>query len=173
MTARACLACIVCLLLAGCAGIPGGMTPVDGFELNRYLGTWYEIARLDHPFERGLSRVTATYSMMGDGVVKVVNRGYSRRSGSWRQVEGTARPAARPDVGHLKVTFLWPFSASYVVWWLDREHYRYALVCGPTKSYLWILAREPVVPQEILDELVSRAELSGFDTRSLIFVAHD
>ncbi|MDD5556777.1 MAG: lipocalin family protein [bacterium] len=164
---------VAALCLAGCTGIPEGVRPVDGFELERYLGKWYEIARLDHPFERGLTRVTAEYGMLEDGGVRVVNRGYSATTDSWKQVEGRAYFVKGPDRGHLKVSFFRPFYGSYVIFGLDHAHYRYALVCGPSRSYLWILARESRLAAAIQDALVAKAAANGFDTGKLIFVDHD
>lgn len=158
------------LFLFGCVGIPENVKPVSNFKLERYLGTWYEIARLDHPFERGLTRVTAQYSMRDDGGVRVVNRGYSEKEKKWKQAEGRAYFVQGKDTGFLKVSFFGPFNGSYIVFELDHEHYRYALVCGPDKSYLWILARDPELPKELRDDLIAKAASLGFDTRRLIFV---
>ena len=158
-------------LLTGCVGIPKGITPVDSFELERYLGRWYEIARLDHSFERGLSRVTAEYSLRKDGGVRVVNRGWSAAKGTWRQAEGRAYFVEGKDRGYLKVSFFGPFYGSYVIFELDRD-YRYALVCGPDRSYLWLLAREPEINPELRDRLIARAAALGFATENLIMVGH-
>jgi len=158
------------LFLAGCVGIPENVKPVDHFSLERYLGKWYEIARLDHSFERGLTRVTADYRLRDDGGVRVLNRGYSAQEDKWKEAEGKAYFVNRPDQGYLKVSFFGPFYASYIVFELDHENYRYALVCGPDKSYLWILSRTPEMDQEVKDKLVARAAAAGFDTNKLIFV---
>ena len=160
------------LLMAGCTGIPENVNPVEPFSLEKYLGTWYEIARLDHSFERGLSRVTAEYSMRDDGGVRVINKGYSEEKKAWSQAEGRAYFVERPDLGYLKVSFFCIFYGSYVVVDLDREGYQYALVCGPSTSYLWILARSPRLAKDILDRLVSKAAALGFDTSRLIVVDH-
>lgn len=160
------------LMIAGCTGIPDKVTPVENFQLERYLGTWYEIARLDHSFERGLSRVTAEYSLGEDGAVRVVNRGYAAAEDKWKEAVGRAYFVGPPDRGHLKVSFFGPFYGSYVVFALDRETYRYALVCGPDTSYLWILAREPRLGRATLDSLLKTAADAGFDTGDLIFVEH-
>ena len=160
------------LLLMGCAGIPNNVQPVSHFKLDQYLGRWHEIARLDHSFERGLSRVTADYTMRDDGGVRVVNRGYSASDNSWKEAEGKAYFVRSPDLGYLKVSFFGPFYGSYVIFELDHEHYLYALVCGPDKSYLWILAREPVIGNDLKDRLVKKAASLGFDTDQLIFVDH-
>ncbi len=161
------------VLLTGCVGIPENVQPVDNFRLERYLGTWYEIARLDHSFERGLTRVTAEYSLRSDGGVKVVNRGYSEREKAWKEAEGKAYFVKGPDTGFLKVSFFGPFYGSYIILELDHEHYQYALVCGPDRSYLWILARSPMLAREIIDTLTARAAALNFETDKLIFVEHD
>jgi apolipoprotein D and lipocalin family protein len=160
------------LFLAGCVGIPVNLKPVEDFRLERYLGKWYEIARLDHSFERGLSRVTAEYSLRDDGGVRVLNRGYSEKEKEWKEAEGKAYFVDRTDRGHLKVSFFGPFYGSYVVFELDRENYQYALVSGPDESYLWILARHPKIPQSLKDALIAKAATLGFDTSKLIVVEH-
>ena len=164
------LATTLLLLLSGCVGIPQGVAPVENFSLEQYLGTWYEIARLDHSFERGLTRVSAEYSRRDDGGVRVVNRGYSEQTGTWKQIEGKAYFVGRPDQGHLKVSFFGPFYGAYVIFDLDHENYRHALVCGPDRSYLWLLARTPQIDRELRDRLVARAQALGFATDKLIFV---
>jgi len=158
------------LLLAGCVGIPENVQPVDHFSLERYLGKWYEIARLDHSFERGLTRVTAEYSLRDDGGVRVLNRGYSAQADKWKEAEGKAYFVNGPDQGYLKVSFFGPFYASYIVFGIDHENYQYALVCGPDKSYLWILSRSPEMQPGVRDKLVAQAAAAGFDTGRLIFV---
>ena len=160
-------------LLAGCTGLPDGVTPVDHFQLERYLGKWYEIARLDHSFERGLSQVFAEYSRNADGSVKVINRGYSAGDNKWKQAEGKAYFVKRPDQGFLKVSFFGPFYGSYVILELDKKDYAYALVCGPDRSYLWILARSPKISDEVKNALVAKASDLGFKTENLIWVRHD
>ena len=160
------------LFLTACVGIPDNVKPVDGFILEKYLGKWYEIARLDHSFERGLSRVTANYSLREDGGVRVMNRGYSEKEGRWKEAEGKAYFVQRTDQGHLKVSFFGPFYGSYVVFELDHENYRYALVSGPEKSYFWILARSPEIEKNLRDTLIAKAAARGFDTSKLIFVEH-
>ena len=167
------LSILVLLFLSACTGIPDNVTPVEGFKLERYLGKWYEIARLDHAFERGLTRVTAEYGLRDDGTVRVVNCGWSAGDGRWKEAEGTASFVGAPDVGHLKVSFFGPFYGSYIVFGLDERNYRHALVSGPDKSYLWILARTPTLDKPSLDALVARASAAGFDTGKLIFVGHD
>jgi apolipoprotein D and lipocalin family protein len=163
-------AMLAALLLTGCIGVPKNVQPVDNFKLDRYLGQWYEIARLDHSFERGLSRVTANYSLRDGGGVKVLNRGYAEKEQQWKEAEGKAFFAGKPGQGYLKVSFFGPFYGSYVVFDLDPQDYRYSLVSGPNKSYLWILARTPEISQELKATLVAKAAARGFDTSKLIFV---
>ena len=165
---------VACLsfFISACTGLPENVTPVDDFELNRYLGKWYEIARLDHRFERGLSKVTADYTLMDNGDVKVINRGFSSDDNTWKEIEGKARFVGDETMGHLKVSFFGPFYSSYVVFELDRDNYQYAFVAGYNKSYLWLLSRTPEVSDELVDRFVKRAGELGFDTDELILVEH-
>lgn len=156
-------------LLSGCATAPEGVTPVGGFELDRYLGVWHEVARLDHRFERGLTGVSAEYSLRPDGGVKVLNRGYSAAKGEWKQAEGRAYFTGDKTVGQLKVSFFRPFYGGYNIIELDKTGYSYALVAGPSRDYLWILARRPELPARVLEELKSRAAALGFETDKLIY----
>ena len=160
------------LLFTGCVRIPENVKPVEHFNLQKYLGKWYEIARLDHSFERGLTRVTAEYSLQDDGGVKVLNRGYRAEESTWKEIVGKAYFVRASDQGYLKVSFFGPFYGSYIVFELDHENYQYALVCGPKKSYLWILARVPEMKKDIKDILTAKATQLGFDTSKLIFVDH-
>jgi apolipoprotein D and lipocalin family protein len=163
------LTLLLSLLLAGCTGLPEGVTPVQPFEVNRYLGTWYEIARLDHSFERGLEQVSATYSLRDDGGVKVLNRGYSVEEKQWKEAEGKAYPLDDAGRGHLKVSFFGPFYASYAVFELDAD-YQYAFVSGYNTDYLWLLARTPTVSPQVLERFVQRAAELGFASDQLIYV---
>jgi len=159
--------------LTGCTGIPDNVTAVNGFELNRYLGTWYEIARLDHSFERGMDNISATYSPREDGGIDVLNKGREQETGVWEQAEGKAYFIGSSDIGRLKVSFFGPFYGGYNIIALDRKSYTYALVTGPDRSYLWILARKPNLPPNMLKQLISLAEKLGYDTKQLIYVTHD
>ncbi len=161
------------LLLTGCVGLPENVKPVANFQLERYLGTWYEIARLDHSFERGLSRVSATYSLREGGGVTVVNRGFSATENKWKEAQGKAFFVQGGDQGFLKVSFFGPFYGAYVVFELDQDDYRYALVSGPNTSYLWLLARTPQIDEKLKADLVARAAARGFDTSRLVFVEQD
>ncbi len=161
------------VLLNGCLGVPKGITPVEGFDLDRYLGTWYEIARLDHSFERGLEKVSATYSLRDDGGVKVLNKGYAPAENRWKQAEGKAYFVEGSDKGYLKVSFFGPFYGSYVVFELDKENYQYAFVTSSNKSYLWLLSRTPKADKELIDRFREKTRKLGFATDDLIFVEHE
>jgi apolipoprotein D and lipocalin family protein len=163
---------LLLLLLTACTGLPDNVRPVSGFNAERYLGKWYEIARLDHSFERGMSRVTADYAARADGGLDVLNRGYLADEGLWKEARGKAYFVEGPDVGYLKVSFFGPFYGAYGIFELDAQNYRYALVSGPDKSYLWLLARSPTLDAPTKDRLVARAAALGFDTSKLIFVDH-
>ncbi len=158
------------LMLIGCTHSPQGVAPVEDFALERYLGTWYEIARLDHRFERGLSRVTANYSKRADGGIDVLNRGYNSQTAHWQEASGRAYPLGAPSLGSLKVSFFWPFYAGYHIIALDQENYAYALVCGPDRDYLWILSRTPQLDAAIVARLLDKASALGFKVDELIFV---
>lgn len=160
----------VALLLSACSGTPDNVKVVSGFEADKYLGTWYEIARLDHSFERGLDKVTATYSKREDGGIKVINRGFDTKKQSWKEAEGKAYFVESPDIGKLKVSFFGPFYGGYNIIELDKPYYNYAMVAGPDKSYLWILARTPQLPYPIKAQLLAKAKDMGFDTDALIYV---
>tara|TARA_B100000780_G_scaffold223192_1_gene162295 strand:- start:9090 stop:9620 length:531 start_codon:yes stop_codon:yes gene_type:complete len=158
------------LSLFGCTGSPEGVYPVKSFQLPEYLGSWYEIARLDHSFERGMSSVTATYSMRDDGGVKVLNKGFKKDSQEWGEAEGKAYFVDSSDVGHLKVSFFGPFYGSYIIFELDTLDYQYAFISGMNTDYLWLLARTPKVSDELIEHFVKSASALGFDTEQLIFV---
>lgn len=160
-------------LLSGCLGMPAKVEPVAPFSLDRYLGQWYEIARLDHSFERGLTQVTANYSLREDGGVKVINRGYNAEDNEWEEAEGKAYFVEDEQTGYLKVSFFGPFYGSYVVFELDQEDYGYAFISGPDTDYLWLLAREKTVPEIIRQRFIDEAEARGFDTGELIWVSQE
>lgn len=157
-------------LLAGCTGIPEGITPIKPFEVNRYVGKWYEIARLDHRFERGLSHITAEYSSNPDGTIRVINSGYSAAAGERKQAEGKAKFVRGDDEGYLKVSFFGPFYGSYIIFGLDQKDYEYAFISGNDRDYLWLLARTPTVSDKVKSDFIDQARALGFETGQLIFV---
>ncbi|MBS1229882.1 MAG: lipocalin [Proteobacteria bacterium] len=167
---RAALALTAMLGMIACSTTPPtGMTSVTPFEIARYTGKWYEIARLDHSFERGLSDVSATYTQQSDGSVEVINRGHD--GSKWRQAIGRALFTGDPNRASLKVSFFGPFYGGYHVVALDQQHYRWAMVVGPDRDYLWILARDRQLPAGLREQLISQARAQGIDTDRLIWVS--
>lgn len=169
---RYCFLLLLCLLQVSCTGLPKDIEPVSNFKLNSYLGTWYEIARLDHSFERGLNNISATYSSREDGGVRVLNKGLSIDDQEWNTAEGKAYFVEDQHTGHLKVSFFGPFYGSYIVFKLD-EDYQNAFITSYNKDYLWFLSRNQNVSDELKKEFVELAESKGFDVDSLIWVEHD
>lgn len=161
------------LSLTACSTMPPeGVHPVTSFDINRYLGQWYEIARLDHSFERGMSDVNATYALQDDGSVKVINRGYDTRRQAWKEAIGRALFTGDKNTGSLKVSFFGPFYGGYHVVALDQQHYRWSLVAGPDRDYLWILARDMTLSADVRQQLLAQAQALGFATDKLIWVDH-
>ena len=156
-------------LLAGCTGIPEGTEAVDDFDLDRYLGRWYEIARLDHSFEEGLDCVTADYTPRDDSGIKVINAGVNLETGEPNVAEGKAYFIESPSVARLKVSFFGPFYGGYNVLALAPD-YQHALVAGPNRDYLWILARTPTLAPQTYQALVARADELDFAVDELIEV---
>ncbi|CAH1558099.1 lipocalin family protein [Vibrio rotiferianus] len=155
--------------LFGCTSKPDGVEPVNNFELQPYLGKWYEIARLDHSFERGLSNVTAEYELREDGGVTVINRGYSEEDKEWTQADGKAYFVDGENTGHLKVSFFGPFYSSYIVFELG-EDYDYAFISGFNHDYLWLLSRTPTVDKAMIERFKKVAKEKGFALDELILV---
>lgn len=152
--------------------MPKGAVAVESFEVNRYMGKWYEIARLDFRFERNLNNTTAEYTLNEDGTVKVLNRGYNTVKNQWEEADAKAKFAGEKSEARLKVSFFGPFYAPYNVIALDPD-YKYALVAGKNLKYLWILSREKSVPDEIKTRYIQIADGLGFQTSQLIWVAHN
>ncbi|CAI1154225.1 outer membrane lipoprotein Blc [Serratia proteamaculans] len=165
----------LCVMLSAVLSVACSVSPpkdvkvVSHFDSQRYLGTWYEIARLDHRFERGLVQVTANYSPREDGGLKVINRGFNPQKQQWQESTGKAYFIGSPQVAALKVSFFGPFYGGYNVIELDAD-YRYALVCGPNRDYLWILSRTPELDAATRDRLLQTAKNNGFDIDKLIWV---
>ena len=148
---------------------PKGVTVVNNFDAKRYLGTWYEIARFDHRFERGLDKVTATYSLRDDGGINVINKGYNPDREMWQKTEGKAYFTGVPTTAALKVSFFGPFYGGYNVIRLDDD-YQYALVSGPNRDYLWILSRTPTIPAAVKQDYLNTARELGFDVDRLVWI---
>ena len=163
---------LLVILLGGCNQIPDGLEAVTSFDVQRYKGRWFEIMRLDNSFERGLSHVTATYDLRDDGTVSVLNRGFNGANCEWEEAKGVAVFQQRKTVGSLSVSFFWPFSGGYHVIGLDRKNYHFALVSGPSREYLWILSREPVLAADVRQKLIEEARKLGFPVSELVMVKH-
>lgn len=157
-------------VISSCTAIPNGLEPVDNFNAKRYLGKWYEIARLDHRFERDLTNVSATYSPRTPEGITVVNRGYDTKKKKWKSIEGAARFIGDENVGSLKVSFFGPFYGGYHIIGLDEKNYSYSMVVGPDRSYFWILSRTRQMEASTYDRLVQKAATLGIDTSELILV---
>ncbi|HNZ90459.1 MAG TPA: lipocalin family protein [Acidovorax sp.] len=162
------------LAVSGCSSLspPAGITAVSPFDLARYEGRWYEVARLDHGFERGMTDVRATYQRQADGSVRVLNRGFDTGKGAWKQAEGRALFTGDAQTASLKVSFFGPFYGGYHVAALDAG-YQWALVLGPDRSYFWILSRSKQLAPALREQLVARASALGVDTQALIWVTHE
>ncbi|RNF53058.1 lipocalin [Marinomonas hwangdonensis] len=161
---------MVVVLLAGCTSAPKNIDPVTPFDVERYLGTWYEIVRQDHSFERGLSDVTAVYTKRTDGGIDVLNRGYASQKQEWKEAQGKAYFVDSPNTGHLKVSFFGPFYGAYVIFELDQKDYQYAMISGPNRDYFWLLSRTPTMPEVTKRKLLAKAEALGFSIDKLIHV---
>ena len=159
---------LLCLVLLACTGDDAKYKAITGFEADKYLGTWYEIARLDHSFERGLDKVYAEYSLREDGGLKVVNHGFDTKKQKWNEAIGKAYFVETPNVGRLKVSFFGPFYGAYTIVELDKTAYSYALVTGG-KDYLWILSRTPQMSYIVKQQLIAKAKELGFETDKLIY----
>ncbi|GGW26882.1 membrane protein [Arenibacter certesii] len=158
--------------LFSCATIPKGAVAVKPFDKEKYLGQWYEIARLDFKFERNLNNTTATYSLNDDGTIKVDNQGYNTKKEEWTQAIGKAKFIGEDTIAKLKVSFFGPFFSGYNVIALDEE-YKYAMVAGKNLKYLWILSRETQLPKNIKNNYLKIAEDIGYNTSDLLWVEHN
>lgn len=155
-----------------CATIPKGAVAVKPFDKDRYLGKWYEIARLDFKYEKNLNNTTAEYTLNDDGTIRVDNQGYNTKKDKWQQAIGKAKFVDDENVGMLKVSFFGPFYSGYNVIAID-EDYRYALVAGKNLKYLWILSRDPEIPEVVRDSYLKIADDVGYKTADLLWVEHD
>ena len=156
------------LLAAGCAvKVPANIQPVQNFDAAKYMGQWHEIARIDHRFQKGLTKATANYSLNEDGTVKVINRGFNAEKNEWKEVEGKAKFLQDPKTAALKVSFFGPFYGGYNVVYLDPA-YQTSLVIGENTDYFWLLSRTPNLPKEKVQELLNKASGMGVDLNKVI-----
>ncbi len=162
---------ITCILLQACTMAPSGLQTIETLDTQRYMGTWYEIARLDHSFERNLQQVTAEYSLRDDGGIKVINKGFNAEKKEWKEAEGRAYFREDKPNGKIKVSFFWPFYGGYNIVELDNE-YQHVLIIGPDPGYAWILARQPNMPAATYEALVAKAKTNGVAEQGWIKVNH-
>lgn len=162
----------ILILMISCQNIPENAHAVQGFEKEKYLGTWYEIARLDFKYEEGLNNTSAHYALNDDGSIKVTNKGFNVEKKEWEEANGKAKFVGDENIGMLKVSFFGPFYSGYNVIAVD-ENYDYALVAGKNLNYLWILSRETIIPADIKKEYLKIAEEVGYEVANLIWVEHD
>ena len=162
----------IALSFTACQAIPKGAKPVTNFEAKKYIGEWYEIARLDFKFERNLNNTKAQYSLKDNGDIKVVNSGYNYVKNNWTEREGNAKFTGSDSIGALKVSFFGPFYSGYNVLAID-EAYKYALVAGKNLNYLWILSREKTIPNHVKETYLSKAKALGYNINDLVWVEHN
>jgi apolipoprotein D and lipocalin family protein len=165
---------IIALMIGfySCSTIPKGVKAVEPFEKERYLGKWYEIARIDFKYEKDLNNTTAEYSLNANGTIRVDNKGYHANKGEWERAVGKAKFVRDDTIGMLKVSFFGPFYSGYNVIALDSD-YKYALIAGASFKYLWILSRETSIPDEIKNKYLKIAEGFGYNTSDLLWIVHD
>ncbi|MEZ7526582.1 lipocalin family protein [Cloacibacterium normanense] len=163
---------VVATIFTSCVGIPDGVTAVQNFNKDKYLGKWYEIARFDFRFERNLDNTTAQYSINPDGSIKVLNQGYNYVKKEWDSAEGKAKFVGSESEARLKVSFFGPFYGGYNVVDID-ENYKNALIYGNSTEYMWILSRNKTIDEATKKRFVEKAKKDGFDVSKLIWVNHN
>jgi len=162
----------IAISFSSCVSIPKGAKAVRPFQKDKYLGTWYEIARFDFKFEKNLDHVTATYSLVNDKTIRVDNKGFDVKKRKWKESIGKAKLVGEANEGRLKVSFFGPFYAGYNVIAIDPE-YKYALIAGNNLEYLWLLSREKTMPFQIKQQYLANAKALRYDTSRLIWTKQD
>lgn len=156
------------VLAAGCAvKVPTNIQPVQNFDAAKYMGQWYEIARIDHRFQKGLTKATANYTLNEDGTVQVINRGFNAQKNEWKEVEGKAKFLKDPKTAALKVSFFGPFYGGYNVVYLDPA-YQTSLVIGENTDYFWLLSRKPDLPKAEVQDLLQKAQSMGVNLNKVM-----
>jgi apolipoprotein D and lipocalin family protein len=163
---------VTLVLVKSCKTIPKKAVAVKPFNVEKYLGKWYEIARFDFRFEKGLNNTTAHYSLNDDGSIKVVNRGYNYKKGKWKEATGKAKFISSPDEAKLKVSFFGPFYSGYNVIDIAGD-YQYALVAGKNLDYLWMLSREKTIPDNVKQSFLEKAKAIGYQVEKLVWVKQE
>jgi len=158
----------IALSLSSCVSIPKGAKAVKPFDKDRYLGKWYEIARMDFKFEKNLQQVTANYALMDDQSIRVDNKGFNTKDGEWKESIGKAKPVGEVTEGRLKVSFFGPFYSGYNIIAIDHE-YNYALIAGNSLKYLWLLSREKTMPEDVKQQYLAHAKALGYEVEKLVW----
>lgn len=160
--------------MTGCTSVPvSDAEPVSNFQVEQYLGTWYEIGRFDFRWEKNMKNVQAKYTLNEDGTIKVTNSGYDYKARKYKESVGKAKFASsKKNVANLKVSFFGPFYSTYKVIALDSD-YRYALVAGENTRLLWILSRTPTIPDDIREKYIQTAQAAGYDLTDFIWTSQD
>jgi len=168
------LGLLLFVVVSGCSSstIPPGAKAVENLDKTKYLGKWYEIARLDFYFEKGLNKTSAFYELNSDGSIKVVNRGFDSAKNKWKESVGKAKFVGKETTGMLKVSFFGPFYGGYNILAIDGD-YQYALIAGEELSYLWILSRTKTIPDSIKSKYLQIAQQIGYKTKDLIWVKQE
>jgi apolipoprotein D and lipocalin family protein len=166
------LALMLALSLVSCKTIPKGATAVKPFNQEKYLGKWYEIARLDYKYERHLDHVTAEYGLKPNRLISVTNKGFNTKKQKWEESTGKAKPVSDPQEAKLKVSFFGPFYSGYNVIAID-DNYQYALVAGESTDYLWLLSRKTSMPDDVKSDFLKKAQAIGYKTDQLVWVKQD
>src|SRR5436190_10416798 len=159
-------------IFSACSNIPEKAKAIENFNVNRYLGVWYEIARTDNRFERNMDNVVAKYSLKSNGELVVFNSGYNYEKKEWKSITGSAKFRGDKNTAALTVTFFKPFYGGYNVIAIDKD-YKYALVAGNDLEYLWLLSKEKSMPDNIKQQYLKLAGEIGYDTSKLIWVNQD
>lgn len=166
------LSLVTLALLKSCKTIPKNTVAVKPFDMKKYLGKWYEIARFDYRFEKNLNSTTANYSLNDGESIEVVNRGYNYKRGRWEMATGKAKFVSSPNEAKLKVSFFGPFYSGYNVIAIDPD-YKYALVAGKNLNYLWLLSREKTIPENIKQSFLHKAKEVGYNVKKLVWVKQE
>jgi len=157
-------------LMFGKLGIPEGMSAVKPFDIKRFEGTWYEVARLDHGFEKNMTHVSYTYTAKESGGFQVDNKAFDTKSGQWQTSEGKGDLIADPNEGRLKISYFGPFYGSFNIIALDQDRYEWAMATGPNARYFWILSRQKTLDNHVMQDLVRKAVGMGFKLERMIQV---
>lgn len=164
---------LILILMVSCgADIPDGVTAVQNFKKEKYLGKWYEIARFDYRFERNINNATAEYSLNSDGSIKVLNKGFNYKKQMWDSAEGKAKFIGSDKEARLKVSFFGPFYGGYNVVDID-ENYQNALIYGGSTEYIWFLSRNKTMDEATKKRFLEKAKKDGYDVSKLIWVSQD